>query len=100
MAAIRQHDSKSSFEADLDEKKPQFQISSGPLSPEDREWLHSVDEKTARKIYHKVDLRLVPMLAILYLIAHLDRVSRLHDAQVTSLERYTNLEFTGEHRKC
>jgi len=69
-------DSKSSLEVDAyGEKGTGFVPSSGPLSPEDRAWLDSVDEKTRRKIYHKVDVRLVPMLAILYLIAHLDRAN-------------------------
>lgn len=45
------------------------------LSEEERAWLASVDQKEASRIYHKVDVRLVPMLALLYLIAHLDRVS-------------------------
>lgn len=55
---------------------PKLKAASGPLSDDDRDWLASVDDKTQRKMYHKVDVRLVPMLAILYLIAHLDRASK------------------------
>ena len=44
------------------------------LTEDERNWLNNIDPKEASRIYHKVDLRLVPMLALLYLIAHLDRV--------------------------
>lgn len=43
------------------------------LTEEERLWLSNIDPKEANRIYHKVDRRLVPMLAALYLIAHLDR---------------------------
>lgn len=76
MAFIQQEprrDSSSSF----DDKKsdtinfaektadPKVKQASGPLSDEDRDWLAGFDSKTQSKIYHKVDVRLVPMLAIL-----------------------------------
>ena len=35
----------------------------------------SVDKAEQKKIFHKVDWRLCPMLAILYLISHLDRAN-------------------------
>ena len=71
------HDDKASDAIGYEEKitEPKLNQASGPLSDDDRAWLASVDLKTQRKIYHKVDVRLVPMLAILYLIAHLDRAS-------------------------
>jgi hypothetical protein len=43
------------------------------LSHEDAEYLNSISEKEQRRIFHKVDWRLCPMLMILYLISHLDR---------------------------
>lgn len=46
------------------------------LSHDDSEWLRHLPEKEKRGIFHKVDKRLVPMLALLYLIAHLDRASK------------------------
>ena len=46
------------------------------LSAEESEWLASIPTEEQRRIYHKVDIRLVPMLALLYLIAHLDRASQ------------------------
>lgn len=46
-------------------------------------WLSEVSPKEADRIYHKVDKRLVPMLALLYLIAHLDRVSSGRESHVS-----------------
>ena len=45
------------------------------LSQEDAEFLYSVDKAEQKKIFHKVDWRLCPMLAILYLISHLNRAN-------------------------
>lgn len=47
------------------------------LSQEDSDWLRDFPEKEKSRTFHKVDKRLVPMLALLYLIAHLDRASTL-----------------------
>jgi hypothetical protein len=43
------------------------------LSQDDAEYLYSIDKAEQDKIFHKVDWRLCPMLAVLYLISHLDR---------------------------
>jgi hypothetical protein len=45
------------------------------LTQEDAQFLHDIPEKEQRKIFHKVDVRLCPMLMILYLISHLDRLA-------------------------
>lgn len=45
------------------------------ITDEERQWLANIDTKEQDRIYHKVDRRLVPMLALLYLIAHLDRAN-------------------------
>lgn len=45
------------------------------ITDEERQWLASIDTREQDRIYHKVDRRLVPMLALLYLIAHLDRAN-------------------------
>jgi hypothetical protein len=45
------------------------------LTQEDAEFLHSIDPAEQKKIFHKVDWRLCPMLAVLYLISHLDRAN-------------------------
>lgn len=43
------------------------------LSHDDAEFLYSIDKAEQTKIFRKVDWRLCPMLAVLYLISHLDR---------------------------
>jgi hypothetical protein len=45
------------------------------MTQDDAEFLHSwdADPKRMASVFHKVDIRLCPMLAILYLISHLDR---------------------------
>lgn len=43
------------------------------LSEEDAEFMHNIPAAEQNKIFHKVDWRLCPMLAVLYLISHLDR---------------------------
>lgn len=55
------------------------------LSPEEADFLLSLSEKEESKIYRKVDVRLVPMLALLYLISHLDR-SNIGNAKIEGLE--------------
>ena len=47
------------------------------LSQDDAEFLHSweADPKRQAEVFHKVDWRLCPMLALLYLISHLDRAN-------------------------
>jgi hypothetical protein len=45
------------------------------LTQEDAEFLYSIDPAEQKKIFHKVDWRLCPMLAVLYLISHLDRAN-------------------------
>jgi hypothetical protein len=45
------------------------------LNEDDADWLAGMPTEEQRRIFHKVDIRLVPMLALLYLIAHLDRAS-------------------------
>lgn len=43
------------------------------LSYEDAQFMHEIPKSEQDKIFHKVDWRLCPMLAVLYLISHLDR---------------------------
>lgn len=43
------------------------------LTQDDAEFLYSIDKTEQKKIFNKVDWRLCPMLAVLYLISHLDR---------------------------
>ncbi|KAK3721289.1 hypothetical protein LTR37_003164 [Vermiconidia calcicola] len=61
------------------------------LSQEDQEWLFDIDEKEQSRIFHKVDMRLVPMLASLYLIAQLDRAN-IGNAKIEGLEASLGME--------
>ncbi|KAL1612012.1 hypothetical protein SLS60_000235 [Paraconiothyrium brasiliense] len=45
------------------------------LSVEDADFYTSFSQQRRKKVIHKVDVRLVPMLAILYLISHIDRAN-------------------------
>lgn len=61
-----------------------LQLETKPLTDEDKAWLHGIDRREQNRIYHKVDRRLVPMLALLYLIAHLDRAN-IGNAKIESV---------------
>ncbi|KAH7130898.1 major facilitator superfamily domain-containing protein [Dactylonectria macrodidyma] len=45
------------------------------LDPQDAEFYTNFPEEKRKKVFHKVDVRLVPMLALLYLICHIDRAN-------------------------
>ncbi|KAJ0139454.1 putative transporter, partial [Colletotrichum tanaceti] len=45
------------------------------LSPEDADFYTNYPPEKRKKVFHKVDVRLVPMLALLYLICHIDRAN-------------------------
>jgi hypothetical protein len=45
------------------------------LDPEDAEFYTTYPEEKRKKVFRKVDVRLVPMLAALYLICHIDRAN-------------------------
>jgi hypothetical protein len=77
MALEKESDDSISLEKQDSELVKHTALRSG-LSVEDAEWLTEVSPQEQRKIYHKVDRRLVPMLALLYLIAHLDRASKFN----------------------
>ncbi|KAJ5022092.1 major facilitator superfamily domain-containing protein [Bipolaris maydis] len=63
------------------------------LSQEDAEFLYSVDKAEQKKIFHKVDWRLCPMLAVLYLISHLDRAN-IGNAKIEGLEKTLGMKGT------
>lgn len=62
------------------------------LSQEDANFLLDLTPKEQNKIFHKVDRRVVPMLALLYLIAHLDRAN-IGNAKIEGIE--DSLGMTG-----
>ncbi|KZL87242.1 major facilitator superfamily transporter [Colletotrichum incanum] len=45
------------------------------LSPEDADFYNNYPADKRKKVFHKVDIRLIPMLALLYLICHIDRAN-------------------------
>lgn len=45
------------------------------LHPDDAEFYTNFSEERRKKVIRKVDVRLVPMLAVLYLISHIDRAN-------------------------
>ena len=45
------------------------------IDPADSEFYINFSEEKRTVVIHKVDVRLVPMLAILYLISHIDRAN-------------------------
>ncbi|KAL4943532.1 hypothetical protein BDV06DRAFT_210938 [Aspergillus oleicola] len=45
------------------------------LSPEDADFYTNYPEEKRKKVFRKVDIRLVPMLALLYLCSHIDRAN-------------------------
>jgi hypothetical protein len=45
------------------------------LHPDDAEFYTNYPEEKRKTVIRKVDVRLVPMLAILYLISHIDRAN-------------------------
>ncbi|RYP22034.1 hypothetical protein DL765_001940 [Monosporascus sp. GIB2] len=45
------------------------------LDPEDAEFYSNFPEGRRKKVFRKVDVRLIPMLAALYLICHIDRAN-------------------------
>jgi hypothetical protein len=45
------------------------------LLPEDADFYTNYSEEKRKTVIRKVDVRLVPMLAVLYLISHIDRAN-------------------------
>jgi hypothetical protein len=45
------------------------------LTPDDEQFYIGFSEKRRKQVFRKVDVRLVPMLALLYLICHIDRAN-------------------------
>ncbi|KAF2177429.1 putative MFS transporter [Zopfia rhizophila CBS 207.26] len=45
------------------------------LDPDDADFYINYPEEKCKRIIHKIDIRLVPMLAVLYLISHIDRAN-------------------------
>lgn len=70
------------------------------LSREDAEFLHSVGKVSQKKIFHKVDWRLCPMLAVLYLISHLDRANIGYIVPLLYPKKRTKHQLTTSRSKA
>ncbi|RDW89815.1 uncharacterized protein DSM5745_01590 [Aspergillus mulundensis] len=62
------------------------------LSPEDADFYTNYPEEKRKKVFRKVDVRLVPMLALLYLAAHIDRAN-IGNAKIEGM--VTDLHMSG-----
>ncbi|KAL3450216.1 major facilitator superfamily domain-containing protein [Aspergillus insuetus] len=62
------------------------------LSSDDQEFLDNFSEEDKRKVIKKLDVRLIPMLAFLYLMAYLDRAN-IGNAKIEGLT--DDLELSG-----
>lgn len=62
------------------------------LDPEDAEFYNNYTEEQRKKVFRKVDVRLVPMLALLYLICHIDRAN-IGNAKIEGM--VDDLKMTG-----
>jgi len=71
----------------------------GGLTEEDAQFLHDMPLKEQNRIYHKVDVRLVPMLALLYLISHIDRAN-IGNAKIEGLEKSLGMTGTDYNVAC
>jgi hypothetical protein len=63
------------------------------LTHEDAQFLYDIPKSEQDRIFHKVDWRLCPMLAVLYLISHLDRAN-IGNAKIEGLEDTLNMSGT------
>jgi hypothetical protein len=67
MIEDKDHYSVISLDKEKEAQATLHQVKPG-MTAEDVEWMNSVPPREQARIYHKVDRRLVPMLALLYLI--------------------------------
>ena len=89
---VSQKDEVSYLEdANVPEQKRKY-IQTG-LSAEDADFLLDMLLKQQNAIFRKVDFRVVPMLALLYLIAHLDRAN-IGNAKIEGIEASLGMSGT------
>jgi len=75
------------------EAKATFRAVKPGLSAEDADWLANLPLEEQQRIFRKVDKCLVPMLALLYLILHLDRAN-IGNAKIEGLEASLGMSGT------
>ncbi|KAF2015069.1 MFS general substrate transporter [Aaosphaeria arxii CBS 175.79] len=74
-------------DVELDEPSPYRN-----LSPEDAALMRSYEGERGRKVVRKIDYRLVPVMAVLYLLAHIDR-GNIGNAKIEGMDK--DLGLTG-----
>jgi hypothetical protein len=62
------------------------------LTPDDAAFYTSFPEEKRKRVFRKVDARLIPMLAVLYLICHIDRAN-IGNAKIEGMVQ--DLNMTG-----
>ncbi|KAJ5958135.1 uncharacterized protein N7479_005285 [Penicillium vulpinum] len=62
------------------------------LTPDDADFYNNYPEEKRKKVFHKVDMRLIPMLAVLYLMCHIDRAN-IGNAKIEGMVQ--DLNMTG-----
>jgi hypothetical protein len=62
------------------------------LTPDDEQFYINFSQDSRKKVFRKVDLRLIPMLALLYLICHIDRAN-IGNAKIEGMVQ--DLKMTG-----
>lgn len=76
----------------LDAKYVEKQVEDGPLSKESSSLENAMewDETATKKLIRKIDWRLIPFLALLYLLSFLDRTN-IGNARLDTLEADLNM---------
>ncbi|KAJ3549587.1 hypothetical protein NM208_g426 [Fusarium decemcellulare] len=62
------------------------------LSPEDADFMGQYEGQAGKKVVRKIDFRLIPIMAILYLLAHIDR-GNIGNAKIEGMDK--DLGLTG-----
>ncbi|OJJ60740.1 hypothetical protein ASPSYDRAFT_148028 [Aspergillus sydowii CBS 593.65] len=58
----------------------------GGLSPEDADFMRQYEGKAGKKVVRKIDFRLIPIMAILYLLSHIDR-GNIGNAKIEGMDK-------------
>ncbi|RGP78857.1 hypothetical protein FLONG3_3056 [Fusarium longipes] len=56
------------------------------LSPEDADFMRGYEGKKGQKVVRKIDFRLLPIMAVLYLLAHIDR-GNIGNAKIEGMDK-------------
>ncbi|BCS22289.1 uncharacterized protein APUU_30514S [Aspergillus puulaauensis] len=56
------------------------------LSPEDADFMRQYEGKAGKKVVRKIDFRLIPIMAILYLLSHIDR-GNIGNAKIEGMDK-------------